>query len=47
MRLTRPACGLPGGLKLIIAFFLASVLEGLPDTFAENLKEACIIDMIK
>ncbi len=46
-RLNWPACGLPGGLKPIIAFFLAPVLEGLPDTFAENPKEACIFDMIK
>jgi hypothetical protein len=41
------AYSLPGGLKPIIAFFWPAVLYGLPETIAENLKEACIFDMIK
>lgn len=47
MRLNWPAYSLPGALKPIIAFFWPPILEGLPETIVENLKEACIFDMIK
>ncbi len=46
-RLNWPVYNLPGGLKPIIAFFWPPVLDGSPETIAENLKEACIFDMIK